>query len=100
MKVLTIILTKKETQGDKTKNQLYKKIVAYNIQWVSKSRSGCETRVHVRSLFISYKNSLVKYGGMRVVRIPDDLGGSSSRGRGGVVARSAVVHCNSPSWSV
>ena len=29
---------------------------------------------------------------MRVVRIPDDLGGSSSRGRGGVVARSAVVH--------
>ena len=29
---------------------------------------------------------------MRVVRIPNDLGGSSSRGRGGVVARSAVVH--------
>ena len=32
------------------------------------------------------------YGGWRVVRIPDDLGGSSNRGRGGVVARSAVVH--------
>ena len=37
------------------------------------------------------RNSLGGYGGIRVVRIPDDLGGSSSRGRGGVVARSAVV---------
>ena len=37
------------------------------------------------------RNSLGGYGGIRVVRIPDDLGGSSSRGRGGVVAESAVV---------
>ena len=32
------------------------------------------------------------YGGIRVVRVSDELGGSSSRGRGGVVAKSAVVH--------
>ena len=37
------------------------------------------------------RNSLGGYGGIRVVRIPYDLGGSSSRGRGGVVAKSAVV---------
>ena len=43
---------------------------------------------------ICYKlrNSLGGYGGMRVVRVSDDLGGSSSRGRGGVVAKSAVVY--------
>ena len=35
-------------------------------------------------------NSLVRYGGIRVVRVSDDLGGS--RGRGSIVARSAVVH--------
>ena len=38
------------------------------------------------------RNSLGGYGGIRVVRVSDDLGGSSSRGRGGVVAKSAVVH--------
>ena len=38
------------------------------------------------------RNSLGGYGGIRVVRVPDDLGGSSSRGRGGVVAKSAVVY--------
>ena len=38
------------------------------------------------------RNSLSEYGGIRVVRVSDDLGGSSSRGRGGVVAKSAVVH--------
>ena len=37
------------------------------------------------------RNSLGGYGGIRVLGIPDDLGGSSSRGRGGVVAKSAVV---------
>ena len=37
------------------------------------------------------RNSLGGYGGIRVVRVSDDLGGSSSRGRGGVVAKSAVV---------
>ena len=38
------------------------------------------------------RNSLGGYGGIRVVSVSDDLGGSSSRGRGGVVAKSAVVH--------
>ena len=33
------------------------------------------------------RNSLGGYGGIRVVRIPDDLSGSSSRGLGGVVAK-------------
>ena len=37
------------------------------------------------------RNSLGGYGGIRVVRIPDDLGGSSSHGRGSNVAKSAVV---------
>ena len=37
------------------------------------------------------RNSLGKYGDIRVVRVSDDLGGSSSRGRGSVVAKSAVV---------
>ena len=37
------------------------------------------------------RNSLGGYGGIRVVGGPDDLGGSSSSGRGGVVAKSAVV---------
>ena len=31
------------------------------------------------------------YGGIKVVRVSDDLGGSCSRGRGGGVAKSAVV---------
>ena len=44
---------------------------------------------HVRC---KLRNSLRGYGGIRVVRIPDDLGGSSSsHGWGGVVAKSAVV---------
>ena len=44
--------------------------------------------------YVCYKlrNSLIGYGGIRVVTVSDDLGGSSSRGRGGVVAKSAVVH--------
>ena len=44
--------------------------------------------------YVCYKlrNSFGGYGGIRVVRVSDDLGGSSSRGRGGVVAKSAVVH--------
>ena len=43
---------------------------------------------------ICYKlrNSLGGYGGIRVVRVSDDLGGTSSRERGGIVAKSAVVH--------
>ncbi len=36
------------------------------------------------------RNSLGGYGGIRVVRVSDDLGGSSSHGRGGVVAKSAA----------
>ena len=38
------------------------------------------------------RNSLGGFGSIRVVRISVDLGGSSSRGWGGVVAKSAVVH--------
>ena len=37
------------------------------------------------------RNSFGRYGGIRVVRVSDDLRGSGSRGRGGVVAKSAVV---------
>ena len=37
------------------------------------------------------RESLGGYGGISVVRVPDDLGGSSSRGWGSVVAKSAVV---------
>ena len=38
------------------------------------------------------RNSLGGYGGIRVVRVLDNLGGSSSHGWGGIVAKSAVVH--------
>ena len=42
---------------------------------------------------VCYKlsNSLGGHGGIRVVRVSDNLGGSGSRGRGGVVAKSVVV---------
>ena len=80
-------MNKKEKQGDKAKNQLYK-FVAYNIEW--KSESWC---VCVKPEFMDgQRNSLGGYGGIRVVRVSDDLGGSSSRGRGGVGAKSAAVH--------
>ena len=57
----------------------------------------CEARVHVRSrsrhVFYKLRNSLGGYGGIRVVRVSDDLGSSSSScGRGGVVAKSAAIH--------
>ena len=47
-----------------------------------------------QSSCICYKlrNSLGGYGGIRVVRVSDDLGGSSSHGQGGTVAKSAGVH--------
>ena len=38
------------------------------------------------------RNSLGGYGGIRLVRVSDNLGGSNSRGWGGVVTKSAVVH--------
>ena len=38
------------------------------------------------------RNSLSGYGGIRVVRVSEDLGGCSNRGWGSVVARSAVIH--------
>ena len=38
------------------------------------------------------RNSLGGHGGIRVVRVSDDLGGGSSHGQGGIVAKSAVVH--------
>ena len=87
-KFLNNYINKKEKQGDKAKNHLYR-FVAYNIKWVN------VVCVCVKSEFIDghvcYKlrNSLGGYGGIRVVRVSDDLGGS--RGRGGVVAKSAVV---------
>ena len=37
------------------------------------------------------RNSLGGYGGIRVARVSDDLGGSSSHGQGGIVSKSAVV---------
>ena len=43
-------------------------------------------------VFYKSRNSLGGYGGVRVVRVSDDLSGSSSHGWGGVVAKSAVVH--------
>ena len=45
----------------------------------------CVARVHGRSRILS--NTFSGYGGIRVVRVSDDLCGSSSRGRGGVVAK-------------
>ena len=43
-KFLNNYINKKEKQGDKAKNQLYK-FVAYNIKW--KSECGvCEARIH------------------------------------------------------
>ena len=52
----------------------------------------CEARVHVGHVYYKLRNSLGGYGGIRVIRVSDDLGGSSRRGRGGVVAKSTVVH--------
>ena len=90
-KFLNNNINKKEKQGDKVKNQLYK-IVAYNIKWKSESLCVYEARVHWRSRMWELRNSLGEYGDIRVVRISDDLGGSSSRGWGCVVAKSAAVH--------
>ena len=49
------------------------------------SQSSCTVMYKLR-------NSLGDNGGVRVVRVSDDLGGNSSHGQGGVVAKSAVVH--------
>ena len=72
-------------------NQLYK-FVAFNIK--RKSERGVCMKPEFMDGHVCYKlrNSLGGYGGIRVVRESDDLGGGSSRGRGGVVAKSAVVH--------
>ena len=48
LKVLNNYINKKEKQGDKAKNQLYK-FVPYNIKWKSESMCVREARVHVRS---------------------------------------------------
>ena len=92
VEVLNNYINKKEKQGDKAKNQLYK-LVAYNIKWKSESRWVCVKPEFVDG-HVCYKlrNSLGGYGGIRVVRVSDDLGGSSSRERGGVVAKSSAVH--------
>ena len=47
-------INKKEKQGDKAKNQLYK-FVAYNIKWKSESMYVCEARVYVRSRMLQVK---------------------------------------------
>ena len=88
-KFLNNYINKREKQGDKAKNQLYK-FVAYNIKWKRESRCVKPEFMygHVR---YKLRNSLGGYGGIRVVRVSDDSG-SSSRERGGVVAKSAVVH--------
>ena len=90
-KFLNNYINKKEKQGDKAKNQLYK-FVAYNIKW--KSEHGVCIKPEFICGHVCYKlrNLLGGYGGIRVVRVSDDLGSSSSRGRGGVVTKSAVVH--------
>ena len=64
----------------------------YNIKWKSE-RGVCVTPEFIHG-HVCYKlrNSLGWYGGIRVVRVSDDLGGSTSRGQGGVVAKSAAVH--------
>ena len=64
----------------------------YNTKW--KSECGVCVKPEFMDSHICYKlrNSLGGYGGIRVVRVWDDLGGSSSCGRGGVVAKSAFVH--------
>ena len=64
----------------------------YNIEW--KSECGVCVKPEFIDGQVCYKlrNSLGGYGGIRVIRVSDDLGGSSSRGRGGVVAKSAAVH--------
>ena len=81
-------INKKEKESDKAKNQLYK-FVAYNIKWKSESMYVC-VKPEFMYGHVCYKlrNSLGEYGGIRVVvRVSDDLGGSSSLGQGGVVAR-------------
>ena len=52
----------------------------------------CEARVHVGHVCYKLRNSLGGYGGIRVIRVSDDLGGSSRRRWGGVIAKSAFVH--------
>ena len=83
VEVLNNYINKKEKQGDKAKNQQYK-FVVYNIEW--KSERGVCVKPEFIDGHICYKlrNSLGGYGGIRVVRVSDDLGGSSSRGRDGV----------------
>ena len=50
-KFLNNYINKKEKQGDKAMNQLYK-FVAYNIKWKSELMSVYEARVHVRSCML------------------------------------------------
>ena len=86
VKFLNNYINKKEKQGNKAKNQLY------NIKWKSEMWCVCVKPEFIDS-HVCYKlrNSLGGYCGIRVVRVSDDLSGSSSRGHGSIVARSAVV---------
>ena len=60
---------------------------------------GVRVKAEFMNSQVCYKlrNLIGGYGGIRVVRVSDDLGDRSSRGRGGVVAKSAFVHS---SWCV
>ena len=90
-KFLNNYINKKKKQGDKAKNPQYK-FVAYNIKW--KSERGVCVKPEFIDSHVCHKlrNSLSGYGGIRVVRVSNDLGGSSSHRWGGVVAKSTVVH--------
>ena len=83
-------INKKEKQGDKAKNQLYK-FVAYNIKWKSESMCVC-VKPEFMYGHVCYKlrNSLGGYGTIRVVRVSDDLGGSSSHEQSTLVTAGGV----------
>ena len=89
-KFLYNYINKKEKQGNKAKNQLYK-FVVYNIKWKSEHAVCVKPEFIDSHVCYKLRNSLGGYGGIRVVRVSDDLGGSSSRGWGGIVVKSAVV---------
>ena len=50
-KFLNNYINKREKQGNKAKNQLYK-FVEYHIKWKSELRCVCEARVHGRSCML------------------------------------------------
>ena len=83
----TIIFTKGKTKA--IKRRINCSNLLHTITSERVNRGVCEARVHV---CYQLRNSLGGYGGIRVIGVSDDLGGSSSCGWGGIVAKSAVVH--------